>query len=223
MSAGPPTERQEPTAVGGPDDPRHTGIAEINRVAEVQFHLRPQLGLLLRATALTTEARDFLGIDAANYEQYWQQTFGDRFFDMGTLQRLATATETGLRHHYRSLAGEDRARHVARTNQGVFQQLVRPNRLLALYENDCGYDLTGNPGWARARELMAHRHLYAHRSGLVDDRYLRDIRDLTGVDLLARVSALGYPDEDVFWFTPLQQLGQFIEDLRLFFRHLPLR
>ncbi|MFL6098594.1 MAG: hypothetical protein ACJ71T_01415 [Actinomycetales bacterium] len=62
----------------------------------------------------------------------------------------------------------------------MFQALVRPERLVELIRTDCGYDLEGNSEFSAMRELMAHRHLFAHRSGLVDQQYLDDLRLVTG-------------------------------------------
>ncbi len=213
--------RSEPTAITSLEDPRFTGHAEVERVAEVHLHLRSRLERALEAVVLTEEGRQFLSTDAATYRQYWEQTYGDRYFDMGTLQRLATAVESGLRHYHRAVAGAERGHQVATTDRGIFQQLVHPAKLLKLYQDDCGYDLSSNPGWPRMRELVVHRHLYAHRSGLVDDLYINDFREVRGEDLLPQIASLGYPDEEVLWFSPLKQLGLFIEDVRLFFRHLP--
>lgn len=78
---------------------------------------------------------------------------------MGTFVRLATAVETGLRSHYIALRSSTQL-----PPRGVFQQLVEPTNLLKLYKQDCGYDLSTNQKWDRMRELMLHRHLFAHRS-----------------------------------------------------------
>jgi hypothetical protein len=102
----------------------------------------------------------------------------------------------------------------------VFQRLVNPADLLALYAN-CGHDLATVPKFQRMRELMLHRHLFAHRSGLVDDQYLADLKTLTGQNITPDVQKLGYPVDEVYWFGPLGELQQFIEDARGFFRALP--
>ncbi len=211
--------RRDFTALTGLD-PRASGLAEINRVAEVHFHLRHQLEAALEAYHFTEEGRRARNTQAVNYKQYWQQTYEDRYFDMDTLQRLATATETGLRHHHRAVAGPTLAR-AATKDRGVFQALVHPERLLQRYQDGCGYDLSTNSSWQDMQLLMAHRHLYAHRSGLVDDHYLDDVRSVSGEDLRPTMQLLGYPEEEVAWFAPLHQLNLYIEDGRRFFRHLP--
>lgn len=71
------------------------------------------------------------------------------------------------------------------------------------------------------RELMVYRHLYAHRSGVVDEQFIRDHRSITATDLTPEFAKLGYPDQDVYWFEPLHQLNDLITTARRFFRNLP--
>ena len=71
------------------------------------------------------------------------------------------------------------------------------------------------------REIMTHRHLYAHCSGLVDNKYMENLIEITGIDIRGRVAALGYPEQEVYWFEPLGRLAQFIESARRFFSALP--
>lgn len=200
-----------------PGDPRCSLDTEVKRVAETHYFLRIHLVGYLETVDLRHLPADLLG-GARTYADYWRSTYSDRYFDMGTLQRLATGLETGLRAYHRAVAGKERARGVAR---GSFQRLVEPDQLVALFEGDCGYRLPDNPEWQSMRELMAHRHLYAHRSGNIDDKYLDDLRLVTGKDLRPEVEQLGYPDEEVLWFGPLGRLGDFIESARRFVRALP--
>ena len=90
-----------------------------------------------------------------------------------------------------------------------------------LYLGELGIDLTRNPALRRVQELMAHRHLFAHRSGLINDGYLKNWKDLTGLDLRAEESLRGYPDQDVYWFKPLSSLNEYVEEVRRFFRWFP--
>lgn len=201
-------------------DPRASGLAGVGQVAEVHFHLRVQLEAALDAYLLTDAGRQAYKTEAVSYKQYWKQSYSDRYFDMGTLQRLATAVETGLRHHHRAIAGSDLAK-TATKDRTIFQALIRPERLLDLFRTDCGYDLSSNPSWQDMRLLMAHRHLYAHRSGLVDDKYLDDVRLISGEDLRPVLEERGYPEEELLWLHPLSHLDHFIEAAKRFFRHFP--
>lgn len=65
------------------------------------------------------------------------------------------------------------------------------------------------------------RNLYAHNVGIIDDEYIEDWKRLTGEDLLAVMTASGYPASDAYWFRPLLELSAYIENLREFVRALP--
>jgi hypothetical protein len=110
--------------------------------------------------------------------------------------------------------------------KGVFQRVQswqRANGAIGLYSDDLGYDLTSNPHLQTMQEAMAHRHLYAHNSGLLDDQYIANIETITGTDLRTQpgLAARGYPAEDVYWFEPLGRLNLFIEQARRFFPPFP--
>jgi hypothetical protein len=68
---------------------------------------------------------------------------------------------------------------------------------------------------------MVHRHLYTHRSGLVDDEYISNLHAVTGLDITSELTALGYPTDEVYFFRPLSELPRFIEAARKFFAALP--
>jgi hypothetical protein len=197
------------------DNPNLMGLTGIKRIAETHYMLRPILVSALKDREIPTEVQQVWGTDAPNYHDYWIKTYSDRFFDMGTLVRLATAVETGLRSHYIALCSPGQY-----PPRSVFQRLVKPTQLLRFYA-DCGHDLSAVPQWDRMRELMLHRHLYAHRSGLVDADYINGLRTVTGEDITDVLASSGYPNEEVYWFTPLGELNDFIESARTFFRALP--
>jgi hypothetical protein len=71
------------------------------------------------------------------------------------------------------------------------------------------------------REMMVHRHLYAHRTGLVDEKYIHDLKDVIGEDIRPVMEAHGFPDQEVYWLKPLSKLDEFIRDAEEFFKRLP--
>lgn len=202
------------------EEARASALVAVDRVAETHFFVRPILMRALENQTLTPEGRAFLGISYANLKEKWQAEFADRFFDMGTLQRLATAVEQGLREALRLVAGAQGLERAYAKGPGIFQQLVKPHGLLVTFQHECDYDLSTNPEWRRMQILMAHRHLYAHRSGLIDQKYVEQIQSLTGEDLTPTLMRLGWPTELTYWFRPLGELPTFIEDTRRFFRVL---
>ncbi|HET8862233.1 MAG TPA: hypothetical protein VFM94_03185 [Solirubrobacterales bacterium] len=199
---------------------------QINGVAEVQFFLRHQLRRALEGQAFADDenVRRLTG-DSKHWLEFWERQSGQEFFDMATLVRLATTVEMLLRDYYRNCLGHPSISELApKGGSGVFQRLFpwgSPS-VIDLYADALAVDLGENPELRRMQELMAHRHLYAHSSGLVNENYLDNWRKLTGDDLMAAGVLGSYPDEDFFWFKPLEELDEFIEDSRRFFRWFPV-
>lgn len=189
---------------------------DIERAAETQFYIRPAIFKALRNQQLQPAAKGIVG-NHETYFEMWEAGFGDKFFDMATLIRLATGIENGLRQFHSSFKSLS-------TQRGFYQRIVRDTDSATLATKllgDCGYDVRTSPSWRRMREIMLHRHLYAHRSGVVDEQYIDDLKDLTAVDIRPDLQQHGYPQEDVCWFRPLAQLDSYIEDARKFFSDLP--
>jgi hypothetical protein len=187
--------------------------ANVERIAETHYFIRPQIVKTLSIVALAPEAKVRVG-DYDTYLELWEGSFADRFFDMSTIIRLATAIETGLRHLHCQFTSAPKPGN-------LYQRLIEPTDIIATLKADCSYDLASNPAWGSVRQIMAHGHLYAHRSGLVDESYIKHMQAVPAVDIRPIVDALGYPEEDVYWFEPLKQLSRYIEETRVFFRALP--
>ena len=185
---------------------------DVERIAETHYVIRAMMVNALKNQILTPYGRQVTG-GHENYFDMWQSGMGDRFFDMATMVRLGTAVEVGLREHHRTTGAVP-------YNNGIYQRLVEPTELIELFKHDCMYDLENNPFWASAREVMVHRHLYAHRSGLVDDKYITDLQRITGQDIRPSLVSMNYPIEQVYWFKPLDKLHDYIESMRSFFKAL---
>jgi hypothetical protein len=117
-------------------------------------------------------------------------------------------------------------RNDARCKKGIFQRVQNwqgVNGVISLYRDEIGYDLTTNSHLHAIQEAMMHRHLYAHNSGLLDDEYIDNIRQITGEDIRTHPSLAqsNHPAEDVYWFEPLDRLNLHIEEARRFFRRFP--
>ena len=82
-------------------------------------------------------------------------------------------------------------------------------------------DLTTLPRVQEAREAMLHRHLYAHNVGVIDEQYIDDWGKLTSEDLKPLVALYGYPNQDCYWFRPLQRMNDYIEAIRKLVLALP--
>jgi hypothetical protein len=165
----------------------------------------------------------------ATYYDQWRATAADKFFDMSTMIRLGTAIELCLRTYYMQRKGHSTLIDLQsdpRYRKGIFQRVQncqQQNGAIVLYRDEIGYDLANNPHLSAIQEMIMHRHLYAHNSGLLDDEYIDNIRTMTGKDLRVHpeITASNYPAEDVYWFEPLERLNVYIEEARRFFRQFP--
>ncbi|PIQ25555.1 hypothetical protein COW36_21160 [bacterium (Candidatus Blackallbacteria) CG17_big_fil_post_rev_8_21_14_2_50_48_46] len=211
-------------------------IGQINKVAETHFFLRPVLKKSLKETIISPEGQAEVG-PYANYYDYWTGTLSDKFFDMATFMRLGSVLEFNLRNYYTLKKGYSSllslttdpllCDHSGRFDTGLFQRIVQaPTKTKGIGKvfDSIGVDLTDTgkfPDFIKLRELMLHRHLYAHKSGLVDDEYMKKLKDNFNIDISADIASKGYPAQDVYYFEPLSKLNDFIEDSRKFFNSLP--
>lgn len=198
-------------------------LQQIERVAETHFFLRLKMNIALQNQFITPEARSRFGGHKTYYE-YWQASFGDKFFDMTTMVRLGTSIESCLKQYYMHRKGYSSNVELhgdPRYEKNVFQRVQswQNNGAIKLYRDQIGYDLDTNPHLKSIQEIMMHRHLYAHNAGLLDDDYITKIGRIIGenAEVKSAAASLGYPQEDVYWFRPLKRLSEFIEETRRFF------
>jgi hypothetical protein len=145
---------------------------------------------------------------------------------MGTLIRAAASVETGLRDYYVQKVGHSnltQLRADPKYKQNIFQRVMPwsgKEGAIALFKS-IGVDLNTKQDFATVQELVLQRHLYAHNLGVIDAKYMADLKRLTGQDISQHQSVLNvFPAHDVVWFEPLARLNVFIEAARSFLRDL---
>lgn len=202
---------------------------EVERVAETHYYIRPTLKIALKQHVLAEDGQQIF----PNCSTYWDvftHRFSDRFFDMGTLIRAAASVETGLRDYYMLKKGYTNLTQLRQDpgyKKNIFQRIMPwhdPDGAVELLRSDryIEFDLNTIDEFPLLQELMHHRHLYAHNLGIIDDDYIKNLKKLTGIDIMVHPAINDvYPSEDVFWFEPLTRLNVFIEAVRRFFRKLP--
>lgn len=193
--------------------------AALELTAEMQYMIMPTLRNALKSQILFEEGKRLFP-DAENYEDVWKSRFGDRFLNMSTLIRVASSIENILRDYYMYKKGHRNLidlKSDSKYKQGVFQRIMPWGEGAIQLLSSLGIDLTIKKDWKIMQEIMLHRHLYTHNSGLLDEKYISELKALTGLDLTEdkSISAL-YPAQDVYYFAPLENLGQFIEAGRRF-------
>ena len=199
---------------------------DLERVAETHYTVRPLL-----VNALSNQVLQPVAVarfpTCSTYLDIWKLQLSDRFFDMGTLIRAAASVETGLRDYYTLKKGYSNLSQLRQDRlykQNIFQRVQPWNAsdgAVALLLT-VGVDLNAFTEFPRVQELVLHRHLYAHNLGVIDDKYIQNLKTLTGKDLLADPQIAGsYPAQDKVWLEPLLRIGSFIEAARRLFRALP--
>lgn len=198
---------------------------DLERVAETHFYIRPVLASALKNHILAAEGqKHFPG--CTNYHEAWTKFFSDKYFDMGSLIRAAASVETGLRDYYvqkKGYANLTQLRADPQYKQNIFQRIMPWNNkdgAIALFKS-IGVDLTAMQAFLVVQELMLHRHLYAHNAGVIDAKYIVDLKKLKGQDISKNPGVQNvFPAQDVVWFEPLARLNLFIEGARSFLRDL---
>ena len=176
-----------------------------------------------------TEAGKSYSLRAKNYYEFWSATLGDKFYDMGVFIRLGAEIEICLRDYYMNKKGHSNLLQLnsdSKYKQGMFQRILpwqnKATDAVDLFKTEIGYDLNTNTLFSKMQELMVLRHLYAHNTGLINNKFIIDYKKITGIDvLIVPEIKIHYPAEDCYYFAPLVNLNEFIESTRSFFRSFP--
>jgi len=204
----------------------------IGRIKELHFFIRPVLDDALKRFQFNDEGKKYFG-NKNNYFESYTSSFGYKFFDMGTLIRLASAIEVTLRDYYMQRKGLKnihelqgyllnlaKSRKDIKINTLIFQKISPGGKLLDFYKEEIDYDLNTNKYIKIVQEIMANRHLYAHNQGIVDRKYINDIKVITGVDLSE--GATKYLDDEYYEWGPLAKLNEYVEVAGKFFKEFPI-
>jgi len=195
-------------------------VVHIELAAETQFYVRPGMLKGLDQDPVDSEIVRALGYDPAtdsinSIGQLWVRRGGLNFFDMSTMICLATGIETGLREWTINNAPTT----ASKIRRGAYQAL--DDSLVSSLATETGRDISLDPNWTTLRAVLAHRHLYAHRGGVLDEDYVRQIQAITSEDLRLDPALTNWPAEELYWFRPLKALPDLITRCRKFFSVLP--
>lgn len=203
-------------------------LNSINRVAETAFLIKPILENSLKKNVLTAEwKKTFWSWNYDNYYEVWTWWFSDKFFDMSIIVKLGTEIEMGLKYYYMEKVGHKNLRDLmGDTNhtKWIFQRLLpwSGDNVMDLYKRKLQTELISVSKFSSLQEIMLLRHLYAHNSWLLDDKFIQNYHRLTREDILTLPEINWvYPQEDVYFFKPLKKLSNFIEDSRHFINEFP--
>lgn len=198
----------------------------INRIAETHYFIKPEIVKNLKNLVINPEVIKLTN-NKSTYYEYWTSMLNDKFYDMGTLVRLGSELECGLKYYYMeksNLKNLVELKADPRYEMNIFQRIMpwTKNNAISLFNDQLKYDLNTNPSFNEIQELMLFRHLYAHNNGLLNEKFLDDYQRLTGTDIASSLDpSYDYPKQDTYYFKPLNSLPKFIESSKSFFSTLP--
>jgi len=196
---------------------------QVEFVAETHYGIKTMLVSTLKKQVISNSlfAQTKL-LSSKDFHEYWVKSNGDKFFDMGTFIRLGSSIEVALKQYYMVKKGYPsllELKNDKNIKPGIFQRI---DDVAKLYKKELGYELSLNLYINLIKEIMLHRHLFAHNAGILDDKYMDALKALTGVDIVKEYK-IPYPfREDVVYFKPLLRLDEFIEGTRAFFYEFPV-
>lgn len=205
-------------------------LSKVNDVAEIHYFIRPFLISSLQSQIINPDAvngsqslKETLK-GSKTYYEFWDNRHGPSFFDMMTIIRLGSVVEIGLRDYYlekkcyQSLLDLQNDQNC----RGIFQRVFdQNNSVTSLYQTQLSYNLTSNVNFPLIKELMAYRHCFAHNNGVVDEKFIKNYKEATKVDLTTEMQKLGYPALDIYRFISKEEVTKLIESSRRFFNSLP--
>lgn len=135
---------------------------------------------------------------------------------MAFIIRIGSVIENGLREFYMAKRGLNSIQELKQTDDifrlnVIFQRLKQreDGRDAISIFNKIGISITDNIHYKKIAEILEHRHLYAHNSGFVDDKYIFKIIEITGEDIRGKLTQYGYPEKDVQWLRPLNKITEY--------------
>jgi len=181
--------------------------------ASIQDHVQSYL----KNCAINALARNELTeiIETIEHLERHNMLLGKHYISMAFIIRLGSVIENGLREFYMNKTGYESTyilkKSDTRLNKtGIFQRLERGKNICALdIFDEINIKIEQNEFYKGVQEILEHRHLYAHNSGVFDERYIANIFKITNEDIRKEVQSLGYPEKDILWLRPLQRVQQY--------------
>lgn len=215
------------------NDPQQTALNKIERIEVVRSFIEniPHLQFLKNAKG---------ALNASDLESIQREVeLSVLFIQMGNFIRLGGELEIFFGHYYafkKNISWRSISENLPKGfNGGIFQRVIpspstkKGKTLIDLYKG-INIDLTANKHFKSIQEYFAHRHLYAHQTGLIDAQYLKQIEQIFDNsermrienNVLKLASANKIEDAVVYWLEPLQvRFSLLIENTKNFIKALP--
>jgi len=200
----------------------------IGKVAEVYYFLQPCVMTALKEIILSPEAKEALKTASTTYFELWQENYSDRYFDVATFLQLNSQLDLSFKTYYMAWKGYETFKDLyadPAVTPGVFHSTLPNSKssLQGLFKDQGIFDLATAEEFSVLQEFYIHSSLYTKYLGLVNDTYIKQLKNICQIDLLAdeRFASLNYPNEEVYWFYPLHNLKKYIESARQIIEQLP--
>lgn len=191
------------------------------KIKESDYFIRRKIECDLKNIKFDDEMKKVAG-SFDTYFDMWTATYSDKFYDMSTIVRLGTIIEGCLKDYYQDKMGFSNRKELKdhiNSSQNVFQQVLpwHTDGVLNRIKNQFSVDPFSISELAILQEAMLLRHLYAHNSGVLDQKFVENYKRLTSVDLSQ--SSSPYKDfelQDYYYFEPLRNISKYISGTEKF-------
>lgn len=154
-----------------------------------------------------------------NLLEFYRETFLLRTFEMSLFNQIGSALEVTLFDFYRERKPSLSITQLQRNlGNGVLQRVLpgQQNGLLECFASGLGIRVDHVATLPVIQEYYAHRHLYTHRFGVIDAKYLKSLGKLSSFPSVAEhiryVQQLtaNDPSEEWYYHKPLDRLTEFM-------------
>ncbi len=203
---------------------------ELNRIKDIQIGVKPILEEALEQKKIPNEHNLYkLGLE--NYNDYWKFTKSDVFFEVSLLVRLGSIIEHGLRVYFMAKLNLKNTQELElffkdkkeiKLN-GIFQRWKNngDDNVAAIFINHVGVKLEDVNFCNVIKEVVIHRNQFVHKLGMIDEKYINNINELTGVNIMEVGNVKDYyPNVDYIYLKATEKLEVYIKNTISFFEEL---
>mgnify|MGYP000906795407 CR=1 FL=1 len=206
---------------------------ELNRIKDIQIGVKPILEEALEQKKIPNE-HDLYKLGLESYNDYWKLTKSDVFFEVSLLVRLGSVIEHGLRVYFMHKLNLTNTAEIElffkdkkeiKLN-GIFQRWksVDENNVAELFINYVGIKLEDIKFCNVIKEIVIHRNQFVHKLGMIDEKYINNINELTGVNIMEVGNVKDfYPQTDYIYLAATENLEEYINNTISFFEELTIK
>lgn len=216
--------------MGNPNSRMSFIFDELNRIKDIQIGVKPLLEEALEQKKIPNE-HELHKLGLENYNDYWKLTKSDVFFEVSLLVRLGSIIEHGLRVYFMyklNLKNTTEMELFFKDKKeiklnGIFQRWKNNgnDNVAMLFLNYVSIKLEDVKFCNVIKEIVIHRNQFVHKLGMIDEKYINNIFELTGVDIKEESDVKNhYPNVDYIYLRATEKLEEYIKNTISFFEEL---